>query len=78
MKPVTVFYAGQIIWEGDAGKEFVAFRTDVDPEIYNGAWVYRKTPNLFASNNPWYRMDSTPALEVDVPKDIRTIVLLLQ
>lgn len=78
MKPVTVFYAGQIIWEGDPGNDFVAFRTKADPEIYNGAWVYRKLPNSFLGNNPWYRMDSTPALEEDVPKDIRTIVLLLQ
>lgn len=78
MKPVTVFYAGQIIWEGDAGKEFVNFRTVAEPEIYNGAWVYRKWPDSLARTNPWYRMDSTPALEEDVPKDIRTLVLLLQ
>jgi hypothetical protein len=83
-----VFYAGQLLIEIPIGefKEWARSMCHGDPEVYNGAWVYgtsspRHVPGAAVPIPPqspdWYRMDGTPALKSDVPKDIQTLVLLL-
>lgn len=45
--------------------------SDVGWEAYNGGYVYT------VHEAQWYRCDATPMLLSDVPKELRTLVLLL-
>ena len=73
MKPILVFYANQLYEECATFESFRAFRGSCGQEIYNGGYQYQ--PNNIA--NLWYRMDGTPVLPVDVPKELLTLLLLL-
>lgn len=76
MKPITVFFEGQVLIEFDSYKEFDIWRRATlvgNYEFYNGSIVH--DPESFRSD--WGRMDGTPMLIQDVPKELRTYVLLL-
>lgn len=79
MIDIIVFYAGQVLLKFDNNKEFEIWRRSIavgNREIYNGSYVYlRSTAKL--NNRPWYRMNGTPVLLEDVPKDLRAQVLVL-
>lgn len=65
-----VFYAGLLYGEYD----YVSFRNlqvQCPLELYNGGYLYR------IQNKDWYRMDLTPLLIEDVPKELQLSVLLL-
>lgn len=72
MKQITVFYAGLIYNQFDSDKYSWAAISKIlsaESEIYNGAYLHH--------NGDWYRPDLTPVLLDDVPKELRTWVLLL-
>lgn len=75
MKPILVFYAGLLYGEY-TWEEFRNLQVTADPEIYNGGYLYNPI-DLRAGVVVWYRMDGTPMLLEDVPKPLRTLVLLL-
>lgn len=65
-----VFYAGLLY--GEYSKEgLTLLQVQGDLEIYNGAYVYNK----YQLN--WYRMDGTPVLDVDVPLNLKAMLLLI-
>lgn len=64
-----VFYAGLLYGEYDEGG-LRLLQVQGDLEIYNGAYFYLK-------NDRWYRMDGTPVLDVDVPINLKAMLLLL-
>lgn len=77
MNSVLVFYAGEVLLEFDKFKEFDTWRRACihgAPEFYNGAYVYNHDDR---EARHWYRMDCTPVLLNDVPKELRLLVLLL-
>ena len=76
MKACTIFYAGQIIAEFDFFHELREYRIICGQEIYNGAYVY-VPPQNNRQEREWFRMDTTPVLEQDVPLELKTWVLLL-
>lgn len=73
---IFVFYAGQLYEELASFKAFRAMQTTCTPEIYNGAYVYNPL-DIRSGARLWYRMDGTPVLLDDVPKNLRLWVLLL-
>lgn len=65
-----VFYADLLYGEYD--KAGIGLLIAQGPsEIYNGAYLYNK----FTRN--WYRMDGTPILDVDVPLNLKAMLLLI-
>lgn len=79
MKPILVFYAGQLLLEFNDHKEFEYWRRATavgNYELYNGSYVYVPSRSSFQVPE-WYRMDSTPMLLADVPKNLQALVLLL-
>lgn len=73
---IFVFYAGQLHEELASMKDFKHMQVTCDPEIYNGAYVYNPL-DIRSGARLWYRMDGTPVLLDDVPKELRLLVLLL-
>lgn len=75
-----VFYAGLVYGEYSYD-EFHQLRSTSNSELYNGGIVYvtYKNPNWRPRflDEGWYRMDGTPMLIEDVPKEYQTILLLL-
>lgn len=74
---VLVFYAGLLLLEFDDTVEFTVWRRSVvigDYEIYSGSYVYY--PQKIFEHH-WCRTDGTPCLLEDVPKELRTLALLL-
>lgn len=74
-KPIAVFYANLLLFQFDSVAEFHTWRRSMvvgNHEIYNGAVVFAP-----ADTRPWLRMDLTPMLLEDVPKELRTLALLL-
>lgn len=70
----NVFYAGQLLISFEDNASFNNWRRmqpNCWPEVYNGGYVYRPT------DQTWWRMDITPVLIEDVPKEIRMQALLL-
>jgi hypothetical protein len=69
----TLFYGTQVAGEYNdlrvARKEY-----PVDTDVYQGAYVYWHEG---AAKHKWYRMDTTPVLMDDVPKELRLMALLL-
>lgn len=49
---------------------FRLLQVQCDTEIYNGGYAY-------AVGDRWYRMDGTPVLDVDVPLNLKAMLLLL-
>ena len=72
---IFVFYAGLLYGEYDS-KSFRLLQVRSDCELYNGAYVFR-TNLTKHPDRPWYRMDGTPCLLADVPKELQMSVLLL-
>jgi len=65
-----VFYAGLLY--GEYAATAVVWETiRWDPELYNGAYAYSQ------KERKWYRLDMTPVLDVDVPKELKAMLLLL-
>lgn len=64
VKEVRIFYAGLLY--GECSQSTLR-RMKWDPagKIYNGAYCYT------TSDQKWWRMDGTPVLLSDVPKDLR-------
>lgn len=50
-------------------------RAELPEEVYNGAYVYNTAPN--SDQVPWSRADGCPCLIDDVPKVLRTMILIL-
>ena len=69
---VTVFYAGLIYGEFDHFPK----QHELPNEVYQGGYVHGLRWAIMGST-PWYRCDRTPVLLEDVPKELRTIVLLM-
>lgn len=72
---IRIFYAGLLYQELSGTAEvltFKALRISCGSEIYNGAYT-------FIDHLPpyWYRMDGTPCLLSDVPKELQILNLLL-
>ena len=80
MKPdVLVFYAG-LLYQASSHSEHFLARMAWPREIYNGCWIYLRTRKTFGTFGPepgWYRADYTPVLLNDVPKETKTLLLLL-
>lgn len=85
-----MFYQGQVLLEFDYSSlqeaSFEQWRRGLlhgDPAVYQGALFYRarqKTAPYLRPRGPspgWYRMDLSPELEEHVPKELRTLVLLM-
>lgn len=68
---ILVFYAGLLYGEYSA-QDFLSFRSTCTSEIYNGAYLYNES-----GVSPWFRMDLTPVLIADVPKELQALALLL-
>lgn len=65
-----VFYAGLLYGEYDkAGLRLLTVHGPL--EVYNGAYMHNKF------SKSWYRMDGTPVLDVDVPLNLKAMLLLL-
>jgi len=76
---ILVFYAG-LLYEEFAYKEgFRHLQTTCNPEIYNGAYAYIPAANTASHEHArcWYRMDGTPVLIADVPKELLLLMLLI-
>ncbi len=76
-KTIIVFYAGLVLLTFDDEKECHVWRRAAchgSPEIYNGAYVFNQNPS---GGRPWYRMDGTPVLLSDVPKELRAWQLVM-
>lgn len=71
-----VFYAGLLYGEYD-GDTFRMLQVQCDPEIYNGGYFYLRPPQFAITTERWYRMDGTPILDVDVPVNLKAMLLLL-
>lgn len=69
---MLVFYAGQFL-EDFEPSDLMLFRKTCSSEIYNGAILCAKG----LPDNPWYRLDGTPMLLTDVPKELQMLVLVL-
>ena len=65
-----VFYAGLPYGEY-AAEGLRLLQVQGDLELYNGGYVYNKY------DKRWYRMDRTPLLDVDVPLNLKTMLLLI-
>lgn len=65
-----VFYAGLLYGEY-AAEGLRLLQVQGDLELYNGGYIYDK------HDKRWYRMDRTPVLDVDVPINLKAMLLLL-
>ena len=65
-----VFYAGLLYGEY-AIDGFRMLQVHGGLELYNGGYVYNR------HDKGWYRMDRTPILDVDVPINLKAMLLLL-
>ena len=65
-----VFYAGLLYGEY-AAEGLRLLQVQGDLELYNGGYIYDK------HDKRWYRMDGTPILDVDVPLNLKAMLLLL-
>lgn len=65
-----VFYAGLLYGEY-AAEGLRLLQVQGDLELYNGGYIYDK------HDKRWYRMDGTPVLDVDVPINLKAMVLLI-
>jgi hypothetical protein len=65
---IILFYGRQEYGRYIAFKEM---HKDLPNEVYQGGYVYMMTPR------EWYRCDTTPCLIEDVPKILRTLVLIM-
>jgi hypothetical protein len=79
---VNVFYAGMLLIKIPVD-EYSQWRRSMchgDPEVYNGAFVYCHQPQQRGAveKSFWYRMDGTPVLLSDVPKELHVLNLILQ
>lgn len=75
---IRAFYAGQLLHEFPKGYGWSSASTFLNrwsAEIYNGAYLHENPQNDF--QHAWYRADLTPVLDVDVPKELKLLVLLL-
>lgn len=70
---ILVFYAGLLYADTDMA-ELKLLHTTCGSEIYNGAYQYWVGSH---DSRAWYRMDGTPVLLDDVPKELRMLVLLM-
>lgn len=70
MPKLYVFYAGLLHSEYASHDSFRALQVHCDMELYNGGYIY-------VIGDRWYRMDGTPVLDVDVPINLKTMLLLL-
>lgn len=66
-----VFYAGLLYKECSTHTELRQTQVMCPTEVYNGAYFYAKP------ERKWYRMDGTPVLDCDVPKELKVILLLI-
>lgn len=66
-----VFYAGLLYKELATNDKFRNLQVFCPTEIYNGGYLYVRTDRM------WYLMDGTPLLDCDVPKELKTTLLLL-
>ena len=79
MANYTVFYGTQVVGEYANTKE-MKLDIPVDGDIYQGGYCYLGAAHNheWAVRGPgWYRIDMTPVLLEDVPKQLRTMALLL-
>lgn len=65
-----VFYAGLLYGEYETD-DLRLLQVQGDLELYNGGYVYNR------HDKRWYRMDGTPMLDVDVPINLKAMLLLL-
>lgn len=65
-----VFYAGLLYGEY-AAEGLRLLQVQGDLELYNGGYIYDK------HDKRWYRMDVTPVLDVDVPLNLKAMLLLI-
>lgn len=72
MNKVYVFYAGMLYGEY-TNDEFKALQKRGGNELYNGAYIFQTDDPL----KGWGRMDQTPLMPYDVPKELLLIKLLL-
>ena len=62
---IHVFYANQLYMSVEEGRSYQLIE-----EVYNGGY-------LIGSSRKWYRCDLTPVLDEDVPKELKTLALLM-
>lgn len=72
---IFVFYAGLLYGEYTKAS-FRLLQTSCNSELYNGAYVY-SIGEKWDFDTGWFRMDGTPFLLSDVPKELQLSVLLL-
>ena len=67
----TVFYAGMVYAQHDASvTPHQVYKSVLEnQELFNGCFIHWK--------GEWLRGDLTPVLEVDVPKELLMLILLL-
>ena len=76
---IYVFYAG-LLYAEYTYQDFIVDRLRWPQDLYNGAWIYIHKPvryKRFGTDAGWWRADLTPALVEEVPKGLRTLLLLL-
>jgi len=74
-----VFYAGKLYGKYTS-QQFKEYKSTCGAEIYNGALVYMNEFRSHPAQGPtsgWYRLDWTPVLIEDVPKELHLLLLLL-
>ena len=72
---VHVFFEGQLLISFEDNVSFQQWRRMLPncwPEVYNRGYA------LSTAGQEWWRMDLTPVLINDVPKEIRVMALLMQ
>lgn len=70
---IRIFYAGMLLEDLDCTQaHFRMYQLSCSAEIYNGAYVYSEH-----GAPPWCRMDMTPCLLSDVPKELQLLNLIL-
>lgn len=74
---VRVFYANLLYGEYDRNEwEMEMVFPTLPVEIYQGGYVHINQVR-YGTGVGWYRMDGTPVLDRDVPKELRLLLLLL-
>jgi hypothetical protein len=74
---ILVFYANRLYAECASYADFRLLHLQLNAELYNGAYLFVRANWIRGTNYAWYRADNTPLLEADVPRTLKTLVLLL-
>lgn len=86
-KPITVFYGTLVVGQYDNMADLYAV-VDTVSDIYQGGYCYYngKSNAMYTyavkggtqrMGAGWYRLDGTPCILEDVPKELRTLALLM-